>query len=232
MRNSNHQYWNDQFKKLRELITNQEMYQEALDLFLELHGAVHSSRVSESGLWSFADEVLGDLTEEQYRGIPEKSDFSIVWRLWHMARIEDITLNLLVAGKDQVFNQGRWVDKLKATVIDTGNSMDRQSVRTFSQQIVIPALQDYRAAVGEQTRQLAKEMKPQELKRKVRQEDLQRIRQEGAVLGASAGLLEYWGKKTVAGLFLMPATRHNFVHLNEVLRIKKSWPKSNQASCW
>ncbi len=122
-----------------------------------------------------------------------------------MARIEDITLNLLVAGKDQVFNQGRWADKLKATVIDTGNSMDRQSVRTFSQQIVIPALQDYRAAVGEQTRQLAKEMKPQELKRKVRQEDLQRIRQESAVVEASAGLLEYWGKKTVAGLFLMAA---------------------------
>ncbi len=81
LRNSNHQCWNDQFKKLRELITNQEMYQEALDLFLELHGAVHSSRVSESGLWSFADEVFGDLTEEQYRGIPEKSDFPIVWRL-------------------------------------------------------------------------------------------------------------------------------------------------------
>lgn len=26
---------------------------------------------------------------------------------------------------------------------------------------------------------------------------------------------DYWSRRTIAGLLLMPATRHNFVHLNE-----------------
>jgi hypothetical protein len=34
-------------------------------------------------------------------------------------------------------------------------------------------------------------------------------------------VLEYWGGLTYAGLLLMPPTRHNFIHLNEALRVKK-----------
>jgi hypothetical protein len=30
-----------------------------------------------------------------------------------------------------------------------------------------------------------------------------------------------WSKRTVAGLLPMPPTRHNFLHLNEALRIKQ-----------
>ena len=33
-------------------------------------------------------------------------------------------------------------------------------------------------------------------------------------------LVEYWGTRTLAGLILMPATRHPLVHLNEAMRIK------------
>jgi hypothetical protein len=33
-------------------------------------------------------------------------------------------------------------------------------------------------------------------------------------------LLDYWGKQKVAGLLLMPATRHLMVHLNEAVRLK------------
>jgi hypothetical protein len=43
---------------------------------------------------------------------------------------------------------------------------------------------------------------------------------EGAVVEAAQGLIDYWGRRNIAGLLLMPATRHNFIHLNEALRIK------------
>ena len=33
-------------------------------------------------------------------------------------------------------------------------------------------------------------------------------------------LVEYWSTRTIAGLLLMPATRHPLVHLNEAMRIK------------
>ena len=44
---------------------------------------------------------------------------------------------------------------------------------------------------------------------------------EGAVVEEARDLIDYWGKRTIAGLLLMPATRHNLVHLNEALRLKR-----------
>jgi len=44
---------------------------------------------------------------------------------------------------------------------------------------------------------------------------------EARAVGAAADwLVACWGGLTLAGLLLMPPTRHNFVHLNEAVRIK------------
>ena len=50
---------------------------------------------------------------------------------------------------------------------------------------------------------------------------LQRLVDEGAVVEAASDLIAYWGRRNIAGLLLMPATRHNFVHLNEAFRLKQ-----------
>jgi hypothetical protein len=33
--------------------------------------------------------------------------------------------------------------------------------------------------------------------------------------------IDLWSRRTIAGLLLMPPTRHNFLHLNDALRIKQ-----------
>jgi hypothetical protein len=43
---------------------------------------------------------------------------------------------------------------------------------------------------------------------------------EGAVLPEAMEIINYWSSKTIAGLLLMPATRHCILHLNEAERIK------------
>ena len=63
-------------------------------------------------------------------------------------------------------------------------------------------------------------IQPEDFKQKVDQSHLQQVMDEGAVVEAAQDLIDYWGRRNVAGLLLMPATRHNFVHLNEALRIK------------
>jgi hypothetical protein len=55
---------------------------------------------------------------------------------------------------------------------------------------------------------------------------VQRIFDEGAVLEETRGIAEYWSKRDVAGLLLMPATRHILTHLNEALKIKKKLKKA------
>jgi hypothetical protein len=52
---------------------------------------------------------------------------------------------------------------------------------------------------------------------------------EGALLPEAIGILQYWSKRTIAGLLLMPPTRHNFLHLNEALRIKLKLQRSAKA---
>ncbi len=83
------------------------------------------------------------------------------------------------------------------------------------------ALREYRAAVGKRTREAVQALQPGDLRRKAQPERLQRLLDEGAVVPESRYLIDYWGGLTLAGLLLMPPTRHCFVHLNEALNIKK-----------
>ncbi|MNO08203.1 hypothetical protein D3C81_2307380 [compost metagenome] len=57
---------------------------------------------------------------------------------------------------------------------------------------------------------------------------LQKLMEQGAVKQEESWLTDYWGKKTIAGLVLMPATRHNFVHLNKSIRIKQKYQKRKE----
>ena len=50
---------------------------------------------------------------------------------------------------------------------------------------------------------------------------IQNVLDEGAVIPEAMEVICYWGSRTIAGLLLMPATRHNVLHLNEALRIRK-----------
>jgi hypothetical protein len=62
-----------------------------------LHAMLHSGKITQAGTWSFEDVILNDMVEDQIRRIPRHCDHSIVWILWHIARIEDLTINLLVS---------------------------------------------------------------------------------------------------------------------------------------
>jgi hypothetical protein len=140
--------------------------------------------------------------------------------MWHIARIEDVTMNMLVAGSPQILHQGGWLERMNISVRDTGNLMDPQDVAKLSATIDVEALRAYRLAVGRRTRQIVQQLQPQALKQMVEPSRLQQVVQEGAVVQAAGDLIDYWSKRNIAGLLLMPATRHNFVHLNESLNIK------------
>jgi hypothetical protein len=213
--------WNKQQGRLREALEDPDRHRDAIQLFLDQHAMVHSEKMGQSGLWSFADEILDDMTGEQICRIPPNSEHSVAWLLWHMARIEDVTMNLLVAGQSQLFIRENWPERLGVTVRNTGNAMDEEWVRQLSAAVDIKALQDYRLAVGRRTREIIEGLRPEQLKQKVDPARLQQVLDEGAVVPEAQGLIDYWGRRTIAGLLLMPPTRHNFIHLNEALRLKR-----------
>ena len=217
---ANRKIWNERQKILRQALTGPGEHQQAIDLFLTQHAMLHAAEMSRSGLWSFEDEVWDGLSAEALRCIPPRQEHSIAWLLWHITRIEDITMNLLVAGRPQLFWQDDWRPRLNISAVDTGNATSEADIAALSTTIDLNALKDYRLAVGRRTRQIVQNLKPGELKNKVDPVRLTRISAEGAVVPAAQGIIDYWGGLTTAGLLLMPPTRHSLVHLNEALRVR------------
>ena len=217
--------WNQRQKELRQTLLSPEQYNynQVLVLFLHQHAALHTAALIPDDApdrgYSLADAVLSDMSEAQIRRIPHNCEHSVAWCLWHMARIEDVTMNVLVNGRSQILHQNNWLDRMQVTVQGTGNYMSPAEVADLSANIHIDPLQAYRLAVGRQTRAIVSSLTVEMLKQPVAPARLQQIVAQGAV-PAESSLLRYWGKRTIAELLLMPPTRHNFVHLNEALRLK------------
>jgi hypothetical protein len=218
---SNRKFLNKQQTELRQVMMSFDQHDKAIQLFLRQHAMLHSLNMAQSELWSFEDEVLNDMNEEQIRRIPQNCEHSVAWCIWHTARIEDVTMNLLVAGSSQILHRGNWIERMKITVRDTGNEMDEEDMTTLGAMIDIEALRAYRMAVGRRTREIAQQLEPQELKQQVNPNRVQQVMDEGVVVEEARAIANYWSRRDIAGLLLMPATRHNLVHLNEALRLKR-----------
>jgi hypothetical protein len=213
--------WNDGHQTLRAALEKPERRDEAVSLFLRLHAMLHTASLSNLGLHSFEGEVWAGLGDAAARAIPPGFEHSIAWNLWHLARIEDMTMNRLVAGGPQIFYAAGWAAGLKASALDTGNAMDAAEIAALSREVDLAELRAYRAAVGVRTRDVVSTLDGKDFRRKVDPARLELIAAEGGVLPQARWLLEYWGGLTVAGLLLMPPTRHCLVHLNECLRIRR-----------
>jgi hypothetical protein len=215
--------WGKQHQLFKSIVLKPERFDEAIKLCLELHAMVHSSEMASLNTVTFEDELWEGLDEKTFRCMPTSKDVTIAWDLWHLTRIEDITINILVANKIQIINSENWLEKLNVQVKDTGNAMTDEEIIDFSSRINMLELRNYRIAVGRNTHEIISGFKPMDLKRKMNNaENLQRIFDEGAVLehDASKWLVDFWGRKNGAGILLMPITRHQMVHLNDAIHLK------------
>lgn len=213
--------WNEKQKKLKEVIRKPDRYPEAQELFLSMHQSVHFSKASD-GRETLMDLLWGGLKQNEFAIMPTEKDATIAWDIWHITRIEDLTINLLVNESAQVLNS-QWLSRLCTQVTDTGNAMTDDEIMAFSKGVDPEALKEYRIAVGTQTQEIMQKLKAENMKRKVKPECLARILDEHGVTEHpdSIWLLDFWGKKDVAGIILMPITRHQLVHINEGFHIKE-----------
>jgi hypothetical protein len=217
---ADHKLWNARHQQLNKALAAGDR-ENGIELFECQHAMVHSSHLSGGRLRSFVDELVEDMTDDEIRKIPPGGEHSVAWILFHLARIEDITMNLLVARKDQLFLRDGWDRKMKVSIRHSANKMDQTTVAELSAAIDIKSLLLYRLAVGRRTRQIVRKLQSSDFKRTVDPEAIQRVLDEGAVTSEAMEILHYWSKKTIAGLLLMPPTRHCILHLNEGMKVKK-----------
>jgi hypothetical protein len=97
---------------------------------------------------------------------------------------------------------------------------EQEDIADLSSNINFESLLAYRTAVSRQTRQIISLLTPGQLKEKVEQNRIKRLFNENAVTENASWLADYWSKKSITGLILMPATRHNYLHLKKCIHIK------------
>jgi hypothetical protein len=210
--------WTQNQDQLRKALISKAHFDEAIGLFLCQHAAVHTAQISGNSGWSLHDEVLTGLDEDVIRKVPRPGQNSIAWLLWHITRIEDMTIHTLTFGQPQVWNS-TWAERLAFSAPDCGASMNEAEVADFSARICVPALMEYRAAVGASTRRSVSGLNAAQAKEIVPTLTVQRLVDEGSIGPKANWLFEYYTNRTRAFFLTRTATSHNFIHLNEVGRI-------------
>lgn len=124
-----------------------------LDLFMREHAGVHSSAVAD---YRFnCNYILDGLTDEQLRARPNGLN-SLIWIVWHLARVEDAFCGCLLTGREQVLTRDDFNARMGIDRLDEGEGMTKAEVAALSDAIDIAAVRAYRDAVGTHTREVAR----------------------------------------------------------------------------
>ncbi len=115
------------------------------ELFLQRHEVLY-------GFW--LEGVWETVSDAQLRQRPHARVNSIVWNLWHLARVEDAGVNRFVADLPQVLDDGGWSRELNVPWRHHGSGMTFDEVDGLSERINPVALREYSRAVAERTRQV------------------------------------------------------------------------------
>jgi predicted O-linked N-acetylglucosamine transferase (SPINDLY family) len=212
--------WYEKFVSVKSNLSKENSFEHEKQNLLEIHALLHEKSIIKQNEKTYYDYLWENLNESTCK-IISKKETSVAWNICHITRIEDLTSNILMAGKDQIFDD-HVQKELGITIKDTGNAMTVSEIEIFNKQINLQALKAYRKAVGKSAQKILAKLQFSDLKRKVEKADIEKIRSVGGVTNdeKSSWLLNFWGRKNMLGLITMPVTKHQIVHLNDCFNIK------------
>jgi len=181
------------------------------------HAAVHAVEVS--GRTFGSQRILGEPTDAQMRVRPGMGLNSLVWLLWHMARTEDVAVNLIVARRDQVLDS-QWAQRMNVSWRNIGTGMTDDEVAAVSEAADVAAVRAYRAAVGLRTREVVQALPGAAWEAVVGEDDVRRAAATGAFRDWVEGERYPWQGWTRAEQLASSAVRHNAAHLGEAVTLR------------
>jgi len=167
------------------------------------------------------DYIFSVCSKDDFCKMPIASSKSIAYYVYHLIRIEDITSNTLIAGKEELFFSEKFGSLLNSPIITTGNELARDDLIEFSKALDINQLKNYVSAVYANTNVIIQNMSFEDSKTKISAERKAELIKLNTVSADQMWLVDYWCNKTYAGLLLMPLSRHQMMHLDGCLRILK-----------
>ena len=207
--------WADQNKEMQSLL-KKATFSQGIDALLSLREEL----AAEMRRWR---ETLrdADYSAQPFPGAKGYHSKTVAYSIWHIIRIEDIVVNPLIRGREDVLSAGGWLEKTGSPIITTGNELAGEEIAAFSRALNVDGLQAYAEAVRESTDRWLRTLRYEDLKRRFSQEDQERLRKLQVVSPAESAewLIGYWCGKDVAGLIKMPLSRHWIMHIEAAERI-------------
>jgi hypothetical protein len=188
-----------------------------LTFFLTQHAGVHARDVS--GRSFPFQRVFEELNDDQMRVRPGQGLNSCVWLLWHMARTEDVAVNLVVAGRGQVLDE-RWTRRMNVPWRIIGTGMAEDEVADVTNRADVAAVRAYRTAVGLRTREVVQALRGEAWHEIVGDADIERATSAGAFGSRIVGRKHPWLGWTRADQLASSALRHNAAHIGEAVTIR------------
>ena len=193
--------------------------------FLGAHASLHARDVHNLQTPT-VERWLGGLSDDQLRMRPGPGLNSIAWLLWHMARTEDVAVNLVVSGQSQVLDES-WARRLKVDRRDIGTGMTDEEVSALTSEIDLEALRAYRSAVGIRTRDTVRDGEPRRWSEVIGADDLRRAHREAAFRGDREvidGVIDAgrhpWHGHTRGDQLARSALTHNAAHIGEAVTVR------------
>ena len=98
------------------------------------------------------ERAIEGLTPAEARWQPTIHTNHIAWLVWHMARVEDRWVNLILRETGEVWKADGWADRFKMSLESTGGGQTMEEVRAMPD-IPLADLMAYFKAVRAKTRQ-------------------------------------------------------------------------------
>jgi hypothetical protein len=171
------------------------------------------------------DELTAGLSERELRGRPHPRANSIVWLVWHIARVEDVGVNRFVVDGRQVMDKGDWAARLSVTRRDVGTGMTDAEVDALSAAIDLEALRGYWDAVIDGTLAVVDTLAGEDLDAIVPADRVKRVaNEEGGVAKGAEWLTEFWAKgRTRAWVLAQTPFLHPYGHYFEARAVRGMW---------
>jgi hypothetical protein len=208
--------WSDLNKKIQESFKKESTFKDGINTLFDLRNILFETMLH----WKdeFNDEMFYAMPFLNVDGYHQKT---IAYSLWHIFRIEDIVIQSLIKKEDQIFFLKDYEKHINTPIISTGNELIKTEIIEFSKVLNLDALYNYINEVKENTDHFLKHLTFKDLKIKMRPEDKDHLEALNVVNQheRSHWLIDYWCKKDIKGLILMPLSRHWIMHVEASLRI-------------
>jgi hypothetical protein len=194
---------------------------DAIEFIRRDHARTHASALggAEGGL-GFQDLVIGGLDDDVLRQRPQDGMNSLAWLLWHIARTEDMGVNLVVAGRKPVLEEQGWGERLGIEQRDIGAGMSDEEVGDFTANVDLGELRAYRLAVGARTKEVFDSLQPEDLDEIVDPDRIEKAFADGAVDERASWVRGAYAGKTKAFVISHQAIAHSFMHLGEAWAVR------------